>query len=217
MEMLKILLKDVSIQDIVSIVTFFAMIIGGCFALYQWRKGLCQRRSETVHILIKTVRDNEDIASIMDVIDWDKGFSYDGNFHICKDISLNDLKNISDDELSKKIDKTLVHFSYICYLKKLNILTHKDMRHFDYEIRRLADNKHIANYLHTLYHWSTYLGVSMSFSFLLDYCVRKNYLLKEIKEIKTLNYHNYLEIPETYFEEQNNINMFNKILQSIIK
>ena len=80
--------------------------------------------------------------------------------------------------LFKKIDKTLAHFSYICYLKKINILTKKDMRHFDYEIQRLADNEHIANYLHSLYHWSSDLGVTMSFSFLLDYCIRKKYLLK---------------------------------------
>ena len=58
MESLSCLFKDIGIQDILSIATFIAMVIGGCFALYQWRKGLCQKRAETVHILIKTVRDN---------------------------------------------------------------------------------------------------------------------------------------------------------------
>ena len=84
MESLSCLFKDIDIQDILSIATFIAMLIGGCFALHQWRKGLCQKRAETVHILIKTVRDNEDIASIMDIIDWDEGFFMTVNFIFVK-------------------------------------------------------------------------------------------------------------------------------------
>lgn len=211
MEFIKDLFKDPTLQDVISIASLFAMVIGGCFALHQWKKGLRQKRAETIEQLIKTVRDNEDIASIMDIIDWDNGFYYDGKFHLYEDTGIANLKDISDEDLFKKIDKTLIHFSYICYLRNQNILSCKDMRHFDYEIQRLADNQHIANYLHSLYHWSAYLGATMSFSFLLNYCINKKYLFREIKRAKTSKYYNYLEVAEENFNKNNFEKIFNKI------
>ena len=161
---------------IVSIVTLVFMFIGGCFALWQWRQGLLYKRTEIVRELIEDVRQDDNVSTIMDIIDWNEDFFYNGKFIINRDTSRKNLKDISNDDLFKMIDHTLSIFSYICYLKLVRTIKVKDMRFFEYEIRRLVDNPHISNYLYSLYHWSKELGVSMSFSYLIDYCLKKKYL-----------------------------------------
>lgn len=162
---------------IVNILTLGLAFFGGLFALYQWHKSLVLKRTEIVRSMINSVRENKTIATIMDIIDWNEGFYYDGKFKICSPIR-NTLQNLSNDDLFKMIDETLSVFSYICYLESVHVLVNIDMHFFEYEIRRLADNKHIRNYLYSLYHWSQSLGVNMSFSHLVKYCLAKGYLDK---------------------------------------
>jgi len=192
MEVLKDMLAKITLQDVVAFLSFVAVVIGGGFALHQWRIGIKQKRAETVEKLIKSVRDDMDIATIMDIVDWDKGFCYNGEFRLKDEGLRKTMGGISNEELFKMIDRTLAHFSYICYLKNLNLIKSKDMRNFEYEIRRLADNGHIANYLHSLHLWSESLGVSMSFSFLLDYCIVKGYFTEDIKDRNSSKYTNWL-------------------------
>lgn len=192
MEVLKDLLATITLQDIIALLSFVAVVIGGGFALHQWRISIKQKRAETVEKLIKTVRDDRDIATIMDIVDWDDGFYYYGKFSIEPTTLRESLTDITEEELFKMIDRTLAHFSYICYLKELHLITSKDMRNFEYEIRRLADNEHIANYLHSLHLWSNSLGVSMSFSFLLEYCVGKGYFTEDIRDKHSKKYINCL-------------------------
>jgi hypothetical protein len=104
----------------------------------------------------------------MDVIDWDEGILYNGKFSINPDYPKETLKGLDADDLFKKIDKTLAHFSYICYLESNKTLTNEDMYPFEYQLRRLADNRHVSNYLFSLYHWSTYLSVKCSFEYLIQ-------------------------------------------------
>ncbi len=198
MEFTKNLFSEISIQDIVAIASFAAVVVGGCFAIYQWSKGSIYKRAETVKDLIVVVRDDEDISTIMDIIDWDSGLYYDGKFHLKNAMNRKALCDISDDDLFKKVDKTLAHFSYICYLKNQRALTKKDMRIFEYEIRRLIDNENIANYLYTLHHWSNSLNVKMSFSFLVDYCLEKKYISPDFKNIKSGKYECFLKLPNNY-------------------
>lgn len=133
------------------------------------------------------------------MIDWNEDFTYDGKFHVQKGTKRMALKNLSDDDLFKMIDHTLSTFSYVCYLKKERTITIQDMRFFEYEIRRLVDNPHIANYLYSLYHWSKSLEVEMSFSYVINYCISKRYLDKSFKKY-SLNviYTCYLEIGKVY-------------------
>lgn len=161
---------------IVSIITLFFMFCGGCFALWQWRKGLLYKRTEIVRSLIEDVRQDATVSTIIDIIDWNEGFSYNGKFVINKGAARQIFRDISEDELFKMIDHTLSIFSYICYLKLVRTIQKKDMRFFEYGIHRLIDNPHIANYLYSLYHWSEELGVSTSFSYLIEYGLKKKYL-----------------------------------------
>ena len=179
----------------VDVFTLFAVVFGGLFALSQWNTQVKHKRDEIVKELICKVRDDEDISSIMDAIDWNEGILYDGKFSVNPAYPKETLKELNDDDLFKKVDKTLSHFSYICYLKANKTLTNKDMYPFEYELRRIADNVHISNYLYSLYHWSKHLKVKCSFHYLIWYCLEKGYLAKDFENQNAKHYTCFLVIP----------------------
>lgn len=172
----------------VSVMSLIFAFVGGGFALFQWKKSLVYKRTEIVQALIKNTREDKNVATIMDIIDWGEDFYYDGKFVIDKNTDRTVLKKFSDDELFKMIDHTLSVFSYICYLKSVRTLKSADMKFFEYEIRRIVDNYHIRNYLYSLYHWAGKLGVSMSFSYLIKYCLKKKYIDKSFLIYSKDNY-----------------------------
>lgn len=178
-----------------SITAFFA-ILGGAFALYQWHIKNMYTRAKFVQELICEVRDDKDISMIMDIVDWDNGITYSGTFSVSEDVRIRNLNGIGDEELFKMIDKTLSHFSYICYLKEKRLIGEKDLCMFEYEIRRLADNPHIRNYLYTLYHWSKQLKVKNSFYYLTKYCLDKGYLLEEFRRKDSILYTCFLKLAD---------------------
>ena len=182
--------------NIIETVTIFISIIGGTVALLQWKKGNDYKRAQLVQELINKVRDDLDVSLIMDVIDWNDGIKYDGKFRFLYNERDERYNNLSSDELFSKIDKTLSHFSYICYLYKRNLFAYKDMVVFEYELRRIIDNAHICNYLYSLYHWSKYLQVRCSFDYLIEYAKKKNYLDKDFFVLqKNTRYECYLGVP----------------------
>lgn len=189
---------DYSFENlIISIISLAFVFIGGCFALWQYHKGLVYKRTEIVKDLIKNTRENEKISLVMGIIDWNEDFTYDGKFRIMKGTQREELQNISDEELFRMIDFTLSTFSYICYLRQVHTITRKEMQIFRYAIRRLADNVHISNYLYSLYHWSMSLNVDMSFSYLVKYCIVERLLNEDFTLYgnKDSFYQCYLEIP----------------------
>lgn len=206
-------------SNIVEFISLLFVGAGGAFALLQWWKSNVYKRGEIVEKLISKVRNNQDIATIMDIIDWDKGFYYDGEMRVSNELCRKELKGISDGDLFKKIDETLSCFSYICYLKKQFTLTKKDMKNFEYEIRRLFDNEHIVNYLYSLYHWSASLGVPMSFSFLVDYGIKKKYISRDFKSICGNSYELCLDLQGDYAERMlhKEKNIFVKLLRVLRK
>ncbi len=167
--------NSISISDIVAILTFVLAVFGSIGAIYQWNKGNKMKRADIVHRLIEIIRDNEEIATIMDIIDWNDAFWYDGKFHL-KENDRSQLKDISENNFFHKIDKTLSHFSYICYLLDQRVIKEKDMRCFKYNLTRLFQNKHIRNYLFSLYHWSEEIGTTMSFIYLVEYGLNNGFL-----------------------------------------
>ena len=175
---------------IIDLLTLISIFAGGYFALLQWKKGLLYKRTEIVRSLIEDVRQDENVSTIMDIIDWDEDFFYNGKFIVNKNTERKNLQNIADDDLFKMIDHTLSIFSYICYLRLVKTIEDEDMHFFEYEIHRLVDNQHILNYLYSLYHWSNTLEVSMSFTYLIDYCLKKKYLDADFK-IYSENHHQY--------------------------
>ena len=178
-----------------DVFTLLLAVIGGTFALSQWITQVKHKRDEIVRDLICKVRDDEDISSIMDVIDWDEGILYDGKFSISPKCRSRDLKELDGEKLFKKIDKTLSHFSYVCYLEANKTLGKKDIAVFEYELRRIVDNEHIRNYLYSLYHWSKYLRVKCSFEYLIQYSIERKYLKREFRRRNSKCYECYLRVP----------------------
>lgn len=171
---------------IIDFISLIFVFIGGFFALFQWRKSLVLKRIEIIKSLIESTRQDNDVSTIMDIIDWNNNLSYNGKFHIIQNNN-NFLNNISDDDLFKMIDHTLSTFSYICYLKSVNTITRKDVDFFEYEIHRLIDNEHIINYLYSIYHWSNKLNVKTSFIYLIEFCIKKKYIDISFKTYTTNN------------------------------
>jgi hypothetical protein len=177
-------------------ITLVFAVVGGYFALKQWKTQVMHKRAEMVNDLMNRVRDDKDIAAIMDIIDWNEGIRYDGKFSVDRGVVKEVLLTVNNDALFKMIDKTLSFFSYICYLRKRKAISKKDMIPFEYELRRIADNNHIRDYLYSIYHWSKYLGVKCSFEHLIDYYLKKGYLSKDFKELnETGRYNCFLTIP----------------------
>lgn len=182
---------EVNVLDAVGTVI---AVVGAWLALVQWAKGNDYKRAEQVQALITKVRDDEDIAKIMDIIDWDKKIEYNGKFHA---------EGMDERELFIKVDKTLSHFSYICYLWKRKCLKDKDMYHFEYELRRIVDNPSMADYLHSLYHWSRSLKTKCSFEYLIDYSLKKGYLDRKQFSIVSEHgkYRQFLRLNSFYLEK----------------
>lgn len=189
--------QEIMSENMIDVIKLMFAIIGGFFALRQWNTQIKHKRAEIVKELITKVRDDNDISSIMDVIDWDEGIRYNGKFSVNPNYPKESLKKISDDELFRKIDKTLSHYSYICYLKANKTLTKKELSVFEYKLRRIADNEHTSNYLYSLYHWSKRLNVECSFCYLIQYFLDQGYFTKDFKDLHSSKYTCYLKLPAT--------------------
>ncbi len=92
--------------DYAQILTITLSVIGGLVGLRQWIKGNDYKRAAIVKELIAEVRDDREIAFIMDAVDWLDGFYYNGIFHLSKK-GLNGFDN--EKQLFVAIDRTLAH------------------------------------------------------------------------------------------------------------
>lgn len=91
----------ISISDLVALLSFLSIIIGGVFALYKWNTSLKLRRSEYIKELFDNIRTNPKIVFYK--FEYNENW-YSRNFH-------------NSGELEEKIDYTLSYFPYICYLR----------------------------------------------------------------------------------------------------
>ena len=215
------------LQNNVGIITLLFATVGGVFALTQWRTQITHKRAEIVHEMIRTIRDDEKIAAVMDVIDWDNGLKYDGSFHMSPNAKENEkskiaansaIINADDNSLFAMVDRTLVHFSYICYLKQRGAFSEADVEVFQYALRRIADNKQIANYLFSIYHFSKRRKATCSFKHLIKYLLKKRYLHRSFKNrLKCTKYTCYLHIAETKKERRKRIKTERRLERKIEK
>lgn len=179
-------------ENFVEFLAILLSVVGGVVGLRQWIKGNDYKRAEIAKGLINQIRDDKEIASIMDAIDWSNGFIYDGKFHF---ISSEGFENIVDErKLFVAVDRTLAHFNYICYLRSLGIFKRKDMIIFEYAIQRIFSNEHILNYLHSLGLWSEKNSVSCSYTTLIDYGKKMNYVEEDFCKRDAEHYKCYLVI-----------------------
>lgn len=151
-------------------------VVGGLFALIQWRTTNQNRRAEFVSGLIEKIHGDKVINRVMYMFDYQNDW-YNEKFH-----------NKSGD-FEQNVDKTLSMFSYICYLRKRHLLREKDFQFFEYEIKRIADNYSVQAYLFNLYHFSKTRDVKMSFIYLFEYCCKNNLFNSKLITNKECNYY----------------------------
>lgn len=144
---------EITVSDIMSILSFVPIIIGGIFALVKWNKDIKLKRAEYMQSLIDKIEN--DNSSGFYIIEYNYEW-YNAMFHCNR-------------ELEQKIDYTLSYFNYICYLKFRKIITKNEFNFFEYKIKRIIQNPSIQNYFYNLYHFSSHANVPMIFPNLFEY------------------------------------------------
>ena len=157
--------KIIYVSDIISIISLFLAVVGGVFACIQWKESVRNKRADYINDLTEKIRTDEDIREIIYLLEYDE-FVYDETFH-------------GSGELERKIDKTLSHFSYICYLKKTKQIRKVEFSFFKYEIERIISNTQIEEYLFNLYHFANKTSTPITFKYLFEYGKKHKLFNKE--------------------------------------
>lgn len=170
------------IADIIESISLVLIIVGGIFAYYQWRKSVNLKRADYINELTEKIRTDESIKETIYIFDYDIPW-YSKDFHGSMETEL-------------KVDKTLSYFSYICYLKKQKIISKKEFKFFEYEIKRTLINNQVQDYLYNLYHFANKFNVPLTFEFLFEYgkktkCFDTDFYDANTCEM-TCKYHKYL-------------------------
>ena len=166
--------KTVYISDIIGMISLFLVLIGGVFAYVKWKETVKYKRAQYINELTEKIRTDEDIREIIYILEYDV-FWYDQNFH-------------GSGDMERKVDKTLSHFSYICYLNKTGQITKSEFNFFKYEIERIISNPQIKNYLFNLYHFSNKMSVPITFKYLFEYGKQNNLFSSEFYNPKSEDY-----------------------------
>ncbi len=168
---------DITIYELIIL---SLTIIGGFFALFQWRQSYKLKRAEHLKEALEKIRDDEDFASVLYDIDYDVEW-YTDEF-------------LDDHSKEQRFDRVFAYFDYLCYLKNKYIMSKSEFRIFEYRITRMTKNKSFVDYMFNLYHFSNSNGTDMSFYHLLTY-LRKNRLLDEdFWDVQSENYEKLLNI-----------------------
>lgn len=154
---------EMSISDIIAILSFISIIVGGIFTLNKWNVNLKLKRAEYIKALFDEIRSNPKIVFYLFEYD---SIWYDEKFH-------------GSMELESNIDYTLSYFSYICYLRNNNIITKSDFNYFRYELERILNNQQFKNYIYNLYHFSKRVNQPISFVDLFQYAKDNGYFDKD--------------------------------------
>ena len=167
---------EVSISDIIALLSFISIIVGGIFALKKWNINQKLKRAEYIKTLFDEIRSNPKIVFYLFEYD---SIWYNEKFHGSKDLESN-------------IDYTLSYFSYICYLRNNNIITKSDFNNFRYQLERILNNQQFKNYIYNLYHFSKRVNQPISFVELFKYAKNNGYFDKDFWDNNSNKYPHFL-------------------------
>ena len=176
--------NEFSVGDIIDFITLITVIVGAIVSLVQYDKSTKLKRADYINELTERIRTDKDISPCVYDIEYDEEW-YDEDFH-------------GSGELERKFDKTLSYFSYICYLKKQEILTNDEFKFFQYEIDRIVTNSQVIDYFYNLYHFARQYEDPITFQYLFEYaetkcCFDEAFYDKESHQ-KNDKYHQYINI-----------------------
>ena len=163
-----------------TFISLIFVVIGGCFALWQWKKNNKIKQAEFFNQIIEKLRFDENLSQIMYVVDYNQQW-YSKSFHN------------NDKEFENTIDKLFSYLDYVCYLNETNVITKNEFKIFKYEINRVCISVSTKYYLWNLYHFSKKNNTDCSFQYLIDYAIKNKLFPKNFKNNtelyeKTLNW-----------------------------
>ena len=171
-------INEFSVGDIISFISMFLVVIGGCFGYHQWRKSVKIKRAEYLNELTEKIRTDNDISKMIYILDYDLMW-YDDTFH-------------NSGEFERQMDKTLSFFSYICYLYENNLIEKREFNFFKYEINRILVNPSTIKYFYNLFHFSKTYRTPMTFKFLFKYGEKEKLYNEEFYNPDSEDYPHYL-------------------------
>lgn len=173
--------NTIGYNEIITFISCIGVIVSVILAVVQWRRNSKLKRADYINDLIEKIRSDDDIRSVIYMIDYsgDNYIWYNEDFH-------------KSGELERKVDKTLSYFSYICYLKYKKIISNDEFKFFKYEIERILKNSQVKEYFYNLYHFSEKFSVPLTFNYLFEYGVKMNIYEEEFYNKESKKYPKYL-------------------------
>ena len=153
-----------TLDNVLAALSILLVSVGGIFALFQWLVSNRIRRAEFIHQIIEKLRFHQDMADTMHMIDYDDAW-YDMSFH--------------GGELEGKVDSFLAYLSYICYMKKMKIISKKEFSILQYELIRTCQSPCVRHYLWNLYHFAKAQHTTCTFQYLIDYGISSHLIDRE--------------------------------------
>ncbi|MBD5585479.1 MAG: hypothetical protein HDQ88_10385 [Clostridia bacterium] len=157
------------IEMLSLIFTVVIAIVGGIFAYVQWQKAKKVRRAEFIEDIITNLRTKPSFVRAMNIFDYRTDW-YNEDFH--------------QSELEHDVDAFLSYLTYICYLRKMAILTPSEFKLLSYEIDRVCTNTSTRTYLWNIYHFAHSVGTLCSFEVLVKYMLENVMTQEEANEFK---------------------------------
>ncbi len=141
-------------QVMIPIISCIAVIVGGVFALVQWRKNVAVRKAEFFERLIEHYNQS-DIQESLYCMDYDNDW-YTKEFH-------------NGSKTEQQMDKTLAFFSYLCYLNESKLISDREFNFFAYDINIMLENEQLCDYMYNLYHMAKEKSDKMPYVYFVKY------------------------------------------------
>jgi hypothetical protein len=176
-----------SIDNWLTLISLGFAVIGGIFALCQWKSSVKIKRVDFINQINERIRFDKKFAETLYTIEYGEDW-YD--FHS---------KSNSEEEKNRKkekefkFDKVLSYLDYICYLKKTKNISKREFEIFKYRINRVCISRSTKKYLWNLMQFSKKNNADCTFQYLIDYGIDNKLFPKDFKDNislydKTLNW-----------------------------
>lgn len=125
----------------IEIFAFTGVLIGGVWALLQWRRSIEDRRSHMLFDVLKFYFDSRIYDTFTTYIDHPKIQLLNGAYEFWNGLKFN------PPQAEQKIDEMLLFFSNVCYQKKKGFLPRKEGTLFRYQLVQVLSNPQIRDYM----------------------------------------------------------------------
>lgn len=125
--------------SIAEIITAATAVVSASIALWQYWHANNVKRASYIETLLDKIKTDDAISEMIYKFQYSE-FKYDSNFH--------------GGEEERKIDRTLLFFNYICYLREKHIISKAEFSFFEIEISQALRSQDLIDYLYNLYHFN---------------------------------------------------------------